>query len=80
MKAWASRLSSDGEPLTMQEAALLAQIAACDRLLEVRDALQDVQCRLQRIELFIAHTTPGYDQTTKVLAQALVERTNDLSH
>jgi Leu/Phe-tRNA-protein transferase len=77
MKAWASRLCGESEPLTMQEAALLAQIAACDRLLETRDAIQDIQCRLQRIELFLAHTVPGYDQTTKVLAQVLVERTND---
>jgi hypothetical protein len=49
IKAWASRLSGEGEPLTMQEAHLLAQIAATDRLLECLTALQDLQMRLTRI-------------------------------
>jgi hypothetical protein len=77
MKAWASRLCGEGEPLTMQEAALLAQIAACDRLLEVRDALQDVQCRLTRLELALRSLVPDYDKRTQSGMYALSETTND---
>lgn len=68
IKAWASRLSGEGEPLTMAEAQLLAQIAATDRLLECLTALQDIQMRLHRIELFMAANVPGYDEQTRVLA------------
>ncbi|MGE3272683.1 MAG: hypothetical protein AB7P40_28345 [Chloroflexota bacterium] len=70
MKGWAHRLSAPDEPLTLEEARTLAAIAAADRALESRDVLQDVQMRLTRLELFIAATTPGYDETT----QALVKR------
>lgn len=73
IKAWASRLGGEGEPLTLAEAQLLASIAMADRLLEIRDSLQDVQCRLTRIEMFLAATVPGYDEQTKHLARALVE-------
>lgn len=68
IRSWASRLGGDGEPLTLAEAGLLAQIAAADRLLECLTALQDMQMRLHRIELFLAANVPGYDEQTRVLA------------
>jgi len=61
MKNWAARLSAPDEPLTLEEARTLAQIAATDRLLECLTALTDVQNRLMRMELFLAATIPGYE-------------------
>jgi hypothetical protein len=69
IEAWASRLGGKGEPLTMPEAQLLAQIAATDRALEMLTALQDVQMRLTRLESFVAATVPGYDQAASVLVK-----------
>lgn len=61
IEAWASRLGGKGEPLTLPEAQLFASIAACDRLLEIRDSIQDVQCRLTRLERVVRTLIPGYD-------------------
>lgn len=76
IKGWAGRLSIEGELLTLEEARTLATIAGTDRLLEIRDILQDVQMRLQRFELWAAANIPGYDQQTRALAKALAEHTN----
>jgi hypothetical protein len=76
IKAWAARLSADGEALTLEEAQLLAAIAAADRLLEMRDAVSDVQARLTRLELYLAATVPGYDPATRALAARLAERSD----
>lgn len=65
IRNWAARLSAQDEPLTLEEAQLLAAISASDRLLEVRDALQDVQMRLTRMECFLAAAVPGYDQAAR---------------
>lgn len=76
IRAWASRLSGEGEPLTMAEAGLLAQIAATDRLLECLTALQDIQMRLTRLEVFVARVFPGYDAQTTGVLKALEEAHN----
>jgi hypothetical protein len=68
IKSWAARLSADAEALTLAEAHALAAIAAADRLLELRDAVSDVQMRLTRLELYLAATVPGYDPTTRAIA------------
>lgn len=65
IRAWASRLGGEGEPLTLEEAGLLAQIAATDRLLECLTALQDMQMRLIRLERFVTVAVPGYDQAAR---------------
>jgi hypothetical protein len=68
IKSWAARLSADAEALTLAEAHALAAIAAADRLLELRDALSDVQARLTRLELYLAATVPEYDRRGRELA------------
>lgn len=60
IKSWAHRLSSPDEPLTREEAQLLATIAGTDRLLELVTAMQDIQMRLCRLEAYIAPRVPGY--------------------
>ena len=63
IKNWAARLSAEDEPLTLEEARTLAQIATTDRLLEVLTALQDLRNRLTRLEVFIDQTVPAYHPT-----------------
>lgn len=72
IKNWAHRLSGEGETLTLAEAHLLASIAATDRLLECVTALQDVQMRLTRIEMWMEATLPQYGPVTRSAARALV--------
>lgn len=69
IKSWAARLSADGEALTLEEAHALAAIAAADRLLELRDAISDVQMRLTRLELYLAATVPDYDPRSRELVR-----------
>lgn len=76
IRNWAARLSAVDEPLTLEEAGVLAAISASDRLLENLGALQDIQMRLTRLELHIASTVPGYDEGTRSLVRALAERAN----
>lgn len=76
IKGWAARLSVADEQLTLEEAQALASIAQADRLLEIRDVLQDIQSRLSRMELWMAATIPGYDQQTQALSKVLAERAN----
>jgi len=71
IRNWASRLSAADEPLSLEEASLLAAISANDRLVELLGAMQDVQVRLTRLEVFAAATIPGYDEQTRSLAKAL---------
>jgi hypothetical protein len=66
--AWAAQLTAPGERLTLDEVQAIAAIAASDRLLELLHAVQDVQMRLTRLELYLLATAPGYDQTTRQLA------------
>jgi len=68
IRNWASRLSAADEPLSLEEASLLAAISANDRLVELLGAMQDVQVRLTRLEVFAAATIPGYDEQTRSLA------------
>lgn len=65
IEAWASRLGGKGEPLTMEEAQLYTAIAQCDRLFEIRDSLQDVQCRLTRLEHVVRTLVPNYDERAR---------------
>jgi hypothetical protein len=65
IRGWARRISGDDELLTLEEAQVLAAIATNDRLVEVRDALQDVQARLTRLELFMGVAIPGYDEQVR---------------
>ena len=55
IKGWAARLSIDDELLTLDEARTLAQIATADKLTECLTALQDMQVRVQRFEMWAAH-------------------------
>lgn len=76
IKAWAARLSADGEALTLEEAQLLAAIAAADRLLDLRDAVSDVQARLTRLERYLAATVPEYDRRGRELAGGVMNATS----
>jgi hypothetical protein len=76
IKNWAARLSAADEMLSLDEARTLAAIAQADRLLEIRDVLQDVQMRLTRMELYASAHLPGYDDETQRMVLALTERTN----
>lgn len=62
---WAARLSMEDEPLTLQEAQAFAMVSASDRLVECRTALQDMQMRLTRLELYIAAHFHDYTATTR---------------
>lgn len=69
VKDWAAELSAADEPLSLDEVQALAAIAQSDRLLELLTAVQDVQIRLTRLELYLLATAPGYDRTTRELAE-----------
>lgn len=60
---WAKLLQD--EPVTMEEAQLFTLISANDRLTEMLGALQDMQSRLTRLELYLAAHLPDYEPTAK---------------
>lgn len=81
IKNWGARLGAPDEMLTFDEAQMLASLVTCDRLAEILTALQDIQARLTRMELFIARTFPAYDQENTRMLKALSngqERHDDL--
>lgn len=71
IKNWAARLSAPDEPLTLEETRTLAAISTADRQLECLIALQNIQARLTRLELWAVANIPGYDAQTRALMQAL---------
>ena len=73
IKSWGSRLGGEGEPLTLEEASLLAALSQADRLLECVTALQDIQMRLTRLELFVSAVAPGYEGMTRRPALSVVQ-------
>lgn len=81
IKAWGSRLSGEGEPLTLEEARTYAALSAADRALETRDLLRDIQIRLQRLERFAEAAIPGYREVAAGRFKALddVRREDDRS-
>lgn len=75
IKNWAARLSAPDEPLTLAEAQTLASISCADRLLECLTALQDLQMRLTRLELFVAAIAPDYEKSSRAVRPMLVDGT-----
>lgn len=73
IKNWGARLSAADEPLTLTEAQAFATMSTSDLLLEIRNALQDIQCRLTRLEIFVGSTVPDYDARTRRLAMAAAQ-------
>jgi hypothetical protein len=55
----------------LAEAQALAAMAATDKLLEALTALQDIQMRLTRLELYAQQVAPEYERITR--RQALRE-------
>ena len=57
---WGARLNLEGEELTIEQAMLLSLGHLNARLEMAVTALQDMQMRLHRMELFVEETIPGY--------------------
>lgn len=73
IEGWGAILNVPGEPLAMDEAMLL-NLGHMNARLEVAvTALQDMQARLTRIELFLAASVPGYDDRVRQAVFALSE-------
>lgn len=60
LKGWASRLSVADEPLTREEALLLAMISCNDRLVEIQVALEDLKERYRLLDHWLTDAAPGY--------------------
>lgn len=60
MKGWGQRLSAEDIPQTLSEAQLTALIVCSDRLLQMATALDNLQDRIARIEIWIEQTSPSY--------------------
>jgi hypothetical protein len=54
LKSWAQRLSIADEPLTREDATLLALISCNDRLVEIQAAIEDLSNRYQLLDRFMA--------------------------
>jgi hypothetical protein len=73
IEGWGAILNVPGEPLAMDQAMLL-NLGHMNARLEVAvTALQDMQARLTRIELFLKATIPGYDDQARQAVFALAE-------
>jgi hypothetical protein len=71
IEGWGAILNVPGEPLAMDQAMLL-NLGHMNARLEIAvTALQDMQARLTRIELFLKATIPGYDDHARRITQAL---------
>lgn len=64
LHGWGAALSIKDEPLTLAEAQALASLMAADRLMECLAALQNVEARLTRLELYVRSRDPEYDGRT----------------
>jgi|SoiMethySBSTD1v2_1073268.scaffolds.fasta_scaffold2122997_2 hypothetical protein len=60
MKGWGQRLSAEDVPQTLAEAQTTALIVCSDRLLAIATALENLQDRMARIEIWLADTSPSY--------------------
>lgn len=69
ISGWARKLGGGdgkgGDPMTLQEAQVFAAIAQCDRSVEILVALQDIQARVHRMELFIESHFPDYNERSR---------------
>jgi hypothetical protein len=61
-KNWGARLSMPDEPLSLDEMRTYAAMSTADRTLEMLTVLTDLRDRLQRLEMFVEETVPGYAQ------------------
>lgn len=60
MKGWGARLSPEDTPQTLEEAQTTALIVCSDRLLHILTALENLQDRMARLEIWISETSPSY--------------------
>lgn len=72
---WGAHLNVEGEPLTMEEAMLLNLGHLNARMSKMIEHLEDMRCRLTRLELFVAEMVPGYDDRMRARLTALAEAT-----
>ena len=60
MQGWGAIFADWTEPRTKEDAAIMAQLAAADRMLECMTKLDDIMHRLRRMERFMHLFVPGY--------------------
>lgn len=65
MKGWGARFSDWDEPRSLEEAAVMAQLATADRMLDCMTKLEDIMLRLARLERFMHEFVPGYREANQ---------------
>lgn len=73
IESWGAHLNIEGEPLTMEEATLLHLGHLNARLDRTMNALEDIQHRMIRIELYMQATIPDYERKSRMAAIKMLQ-------